>query len=64
MDVTEQFRASQAVAVNNDQLEHHGKAGTVVGFGKGETDGMVEVLIDGESEAMAFAPADLQSLGH
>lgn len=64
MDVTKQFRASQAVAINNDKLEHHGKAGHVTGFGTGETDGMVEVLIDGESEPMAFAPADLQYLGH
>lgn len=64
MSITQQFRASQAVKINNDQLEHHDKAGRVVGFGSGETEGMVEVLVDGESEAMAFAPADLTSLGY
>ena len=56
------FKVSDGVKVNNDQLEHHGKAGHVSGFGKGETEGMVEVVVDGESEPMAFAPGDLEKL--
>lgn len=63
MDVTQLFRVSAPVKINSDELEHHGKAGHVTGFGKDETEGMVEVLVDGESEPMAFAPEALERLG-
>ena len=56
------FKVSEPVKVKNEGLEAHGRAGCVVGFGKGETDGMVEVLLDGETEALAFDPADLEKL--
>lgn len=57
------FNVSQGVKVKNENLEHFGRAGHVCGFGSGETAGMVEVKLDGEAEALAFDPADLQALG-
>lgn len=56
------FKVSDAVKVRNEELEHHDKAGCVVGFGKGETEGLIEVKLDTEAEPLAFAPADLVNL--
>lgn len=56
------FKVSQSVQVVNDGLEHVGRAGHVCGFGSGETEGLVEVKLDGEAEALAFDPADLKAL--
>ncbi|MCM3565935.1 hypothetical protein [Hydrogenophaga intermedia] len=58
------FKVSDAVKVKNEGLEAHGRAGCVVGFGAGETAGMVEVRLDGDDEALAFAPADLEKLSN
>lgn len=57
------FKVSQSVQVINDELEHAGRAGHVVGPGEGETEGMVVVKLDGEAEALAFAESDLKALG-
>ncbi len=59
-----QFKVSDAVKVKNEGLENHGQAGCVVGFGAGETAGMVEVKLDGQAEALAFDPADLEKLSN
>ena len=56
------MNVSDPVKVKNEGLEHHGRAGHVCGYGKGETEGMVEVKLDGEAEALAFDPADLEAL--
>ncbi len=57
------MKISQSVQVKNDALEHHGRAGHVVGEGEGETAGMIVVQLDGEAEPLAFARADLVELG-
>lgn len=56
------FKVSQSVKVVNEELESHGRAGHVCGFGSGETAGMVEVKLDGEAEALAFNESDIQAL--
>lgn len=56
------MKVSQPVKVKNEELEHHGRAGHVCGFGSGETEGLVEVKLDGEAEPLAFAPSDLEAL--
>lgn len=55
------MKVSQAVKVKNEELDHFGRAGAVVG--PGESDAEVVVLIDGEAEPMAFAVTDLEQLG-
>lgn len=57
------MKVSQSVQVINEDLEHFGRAGHVVGPGEGETAGMIVVKLDGEAEALAFNPTDLQTLG-
>lgn len=56
------FKVSQSVKVVNDGLDSAGRVGHVCGFGEGETAGMVEVKLDGDTEALAFAESDLQVL--
>lgn len=56
------FKVSQGVKVINEELEHAGRAGHVCGFGAGETEGLFEVKLDGETEPLAFAASDLQAL--
>lgn len=55
------MKVSQAVKVKNEELDHFGRAGAVVA--PGEVEGEVIVLIDGETEPLAFAVADLEQLG-
>ena len=57
------MKSSQAVKVNNETLEHHGRAGAFIGMGEGETEGMCVVKLDGEPEPLAFDKADLVELG-
>lgn len=57
------MKTSASVQVINEELEHHGRAGHVVGEGEGETAGLIVVQLDGEDEPLAFARSDLKELG-
>lgn len=57
------MKATQSVKVKNEALEHHGRAGYVVGPGEGDTAGLWIVQLDGEKEPLAFEAADLEQLG-
>lgn len=57
------MKVSTAVKVKNEEFEHFGQAGHVVGPGEGDTAGMVLVQLDTEAEALAFDPDDLEILG-
>lgn len=57
------MKASQSVQVVNEELEHFGRAGSFIGMGEGETEGLYVVKLDGEAEPLAFARSDLKELG-
>lgn len=55
------FQVYTSVRVTNEELEHHGQAGTVVGLPKKEGDPVI-VRIDADNTEYEFAASDLASL--